>query len=147
MPRPFHFSLEKVLQYRQQLEDQAQLALAQAQKRYQEQTRRLESLKEQLQTQEEYFQAQTNITANDIWLWRNYKERLLQEIQQAEEKLRQLASEVNKRRTEAVNKAKDRKLLEKLKTNQLNKHLEQEQHKEQQEFDEMATLRHQDRHT
>lgn len=145
MARPFHFALEKVLQYRQQLEDQAQLALARAQKRYQEQNKLLDQLKEQLRDQENKFASKAQVTVNDMWLWRNYKERLLQDIRQAEKKLRQLASEVNNCRTEAINKAKDRKLLEKLKTNQHNKHLELEQHREQQEFDEMATLRYQNR--
>lgn len=147
MARPFNFSLEKVLQYRQQLEDQAQLELARAQKRYQDQHKLLDEVKEHFQNQEDEFEARNKVTVNDIWLWRNYKERLLQDIRESEEKLRQLASEVNKRRTEAVNRAKDRKLLEKLKTNQQKKHLEQEQHREQQEFDEMATLRYQNRHT
>ena len=58
-----------------------------------------------------------------------------------EERLLELAKELNKRRREAVAAARDHKLLEKLKQKQAAKHVKEEERKEQNEFDEMATIR------
>ena len=84
-----------------------------------------------------------SFTAADIWLWRAYKDRLVNDLSQAREHERVLAQEVHQRRAELVQKAKDRKLLDKLKEKQGIRHELEERLREQSVYDEMATLRHQ----
>jgi flagellar FliJ protein len=145
MPRPFHFSLQKVLDYRSQLEEQARMALAQAQAAYAEQVRRTESLRKRLAEHERNLYHDNQVNADELWLWRNYRQRLLDELRSAEARMLELAKEVNRRRREAVERSKDKKLLEKLKTQQALRHEQEEQYQEQKAFDETATLRYQSR--
>ena len=145
MARPFRFSLERVLDYRGQLEEQAKLALAKAQYAYQIQTQQAKSLREQLAAHEESLFAKGAPLPQEMWLWRTFKQRLAQDLAAAETRLLVLAKELNARRREAVQRAKERKLLEKLKQNQAERHSKNEQQREQNEYDEMATLRYQPR--
>ncbi|THB66211.1 MAG: flagellar export protein FliJ [Desulfovibrio sp.] len=145
MARPFRFSLERVLDYRIQLEEQAKLALAKAQHAYTRQSDFVQSLRALLDEHEAKLHSDENLTPQAMWLWRNYKERLLQDLAQAEALLLTLARELNTRRREAVERSKDKKLLEKLKENQAARHALDEQTREQNEYDEMATLRYQPR--
>lgn len=142
MGKPFKFTLEKVLEYRQQLEDQARLALAEARRRHQRQAALLEDLEVELARHEQAGADRQECSAEELWLWLKYKERLLQDIEEAEKELQRLARELNARREEAVTRAKDRKLLEKLKENQARNHAEQNRLVEQKTFDDMATIRH-----
>ncbi len=144
MARRFIFSLEKVLDYRAQLEEQARLQLAVAQRAYQEQVARVSGLREALARHERSLNADDGpLSAADIWLWRNYKERLFQDLAKAEATMLDCAKELNKCRREAIVRSKDRKLLEKLKTRQAIRHAEEHKLAEQKEHDEMATLRYQ----
>ncbi|WP_031481318.1 flagellar export protein FliJ [Maridesulfovibrio frigidus] len=139
MPRPYHFELEKVLDFRKQVEEQARLALAQAlvlHADHQKVVREIET-KIQIHQKNKY----EKLSADDMWLWRQYDDALKKDLQASHVRLRQLALNLQKCRTEAIKKSKDRKLLEKLKENQAKKYYEEENLKEQKEYDEMATLR------
>ncbi|WP_245577016.1 flagellar FliJ family protein [Maridesulfovibrio zosterae] len=83
-----------------------------------------------------------NLNADEMWLWRQYNEALKADLNLAVNRMKQLALNLQKCRTEAVAKSKDRKLLEKLKENQAKKYYEEENLKEQKEYDEMATIRY-----
>jgi flagellar protein FliJ len=143
MPRPFRFGLQKILDVREQLEEQAKIKLSKAQAFYMEKVRAVERLRETLTEHEASLYKEERLSAADIWLWRNYKERLLLDVARAESAMLEAAKELNRCRREAVLKAKERKLLEKLKEKQAIRHAEDEKLKEQKEFDEMATLRYQ----
>jgi flagellar protein FliJ len=143
MPRPFHFNLQKVLDYRTQLEDQAKLELAKAQRAFQEQAAVTRALAAALGAHQESFAREGNLSAARIWLWRAYKDRLDEDLAQARITEAQLAQDVRTRRAELVERAKERKLLEKLKQNQGKRHELEENRLEQAQYDEMATLRHQ----
>lgn len=143
MPRPFRFNLQKVLDYRSQLEDQAKLALAKAQQAHQRQVKLIAEINRNLVEHLESMAHATDLTAADIWLSRNYANRLAGDLFQARQREAQLAQDVRTRRLELVEKAKERKLLEKLKETQAIRHEREENRKEQAEFDEMATLRYQ----
>ena len=145
MARPFRFSLQRVLDYREQLEEQARLVLAKAQQAYQAQSDLVKSLREKLAAHEAGLFSKGAPSPQEMWLWRNYKQRLSGDLAKAETKLLALAKELNTRRREAVQRSKERKLLEKLKQNQATRHAQDEQHREQNEYDEMATLRYQPR--
>lgn len=141
MTRPFRFSLEKVLDYRQQLEDEAMMALSRAQQVYQRQVDAVEALGAGLEAHEASLYEKT-LNADEMWLWKQYKERLVQEMAEAENRMLTLARRLNEARRVAVERSKERKLLDKLKFNQRLRHEETERKKEQDAFDEMATVRY-----
>ncbi|NCC24828.1 MAG: flagellar export protein FliJ [Deltaproteobacteria bacterium] len=141
MPRPFQFRLEKVLEYRRQLEETAQQVLARARMDEARQEARLRDLTISLEEGEKRLASQSRLTAGDIWLWRNYRTRLLDEIREAEARLIQMARIAEKRRLEVLKASKDKKLLEKLKEKQAKRHEWDQLHREQEAFDEMATIR------
>jgi flagellar protein FliJ len=141
MAKPFVFRLEKVLEYRRQLEDQARMALAQAQAQHDLQKQILLDLSTRLTAHMERGFGK-HATQADIWLWSQYREALGKDLAAAKVELEQLASILQTRRQEAVLRSREKKLLEKLKDRQAKKHHEQENQREQKEFDEMATIRH-----
>lgn len=142
MAQLFHFKLEKILEYRRQLEDQAKLALAQAQRLHEAQKTLLASLRLELQSCLRELSDQKQFSQAELWLWSTYQNRLNADISQAEAKYDQLKILVESRRQELVTKAMERKLLEKLRAKQAEQHERNAQHKEQNEFDETATLRY-----
>lgn len=141
MAKPFTFKLQKVLEYREQLEDQARLALAQAQVRYQEHNAHLDELRRLYDEHSRSLSGRKELTENEIWLFLKYKERLLLDIQKGEEMLQILARRVAEARRELVIRSKDRKLLEKLKTKQAKRHVEAQNLHEQKQVDELAAIR------
>ncbi len=142
MPRAFYFSLERVLEYRVQLEEQAVLALAKAQEAYKRQIETVKNLRMNIESVQESMRQDKDGNADSIWLWRNYLLGLQQDLTREEAKSLELAQVLNKARREAVYRSKERKLLEKLKTNQMIQHEEDQKLQEQKEFDEMATIRY-----
>ncbi|WP_092375111.1 flagellar export protein FliJ [Desulfomicrobium apsheronum] len=142
MARPFLFKLEKILEYRRQLEDQAKLALSLTRQQVAEQKLRLEALHKDLEACLVELSAIKQMTQPELWLWSGWRKRLELDKTQAQAKLVELQKLAETRRLELVTKAKDRKLLEKLRAKQAEKHVQEEQRKEQKEFDETGTLRH-----
>lgn len=141
MAKPFQFKLDKVLDYRRQQEDQAMLALAAVQRRYRDQAVRLDGLKLRLSRAEAEFFGRSEYTPADLWLWRTYKQAADRDIRIAEAQLQRLAKELQNARQEVIARAKDRKLLEKLKDNQAKRYDKEARLAEQNEFDESSTLR------
>lgn len=142
MPRVFKFKLEKVLDFRRQLEDQARMALARAKEERSRQQRVCEELRQKLVEHDKAGEKLKEYGAQDIWLRRMYERRLEQDLTDANAELARLALKLQKARNDVIVRSKERKLLEKLKANQEKKHNAEEQRKEQKEFDEMATIRH-----
>ena len=145
MPKPFHFRLDKVLDYRRSLEDQATLALAKAKEahvRQEQEVARMELLLKEHVERGFAPMGGGQANENDIWLWRQYKVALGQDLAQARETLARLALKLQKCRQDALQRSKERKVMEKLKEKQAVKHHEEESLKEQKEFDEMAAIRH-----
>lgn len=142
MARPFVFKLEKVLEYRTQLEDQAKLALSKALQDMQEQAARVEELQRDLTACLDEMSRIKQMTQPELWLWSGWRNRLELDKKQAQAKLAGLERLVEERRRDLVAKAKDRKLLEKLRAKQAVRHGQEEQRKEQNAFDETATIRH-----
>lgn len=143
MPRAFRFSLQKVLDYRAQLEDQAKLALARAQRAHAEQAAKAAALDERLKAHTAAMADVDGQSAADIWLMRNFAKRLTEDLHLARMQESRLALKVQTRIAELAQKATERKLLEKLKETQAQRHDQEENRKEQAGFDEMATLRYQ----
>lgn len=141
MTRPFQFQLAKILEYREQSEDQAKMALSQAKLLLQRQHELVARLRADLAACQSRFSS-CALTQADLWLWSGWRKSLEQDIRHAEAGLAELEKKVEICRRDLVAKSKDRKLLEKLRIKQRQKHEQNEQRKEQNEFDEAATLRH-----
>lgn len=141
MGKPFSFRLQKVLEFRQQLEDQARMTLAEAQARHDVQEKAVEDLAARLAAHIEAGFG-TLSTQAEIWLWAQYRNALDKDLSTARAELSRLASILQTCRAEAVLRSREKKLLEKLKERQARKHHVAETLAEQKEFDEMATLRY-----
>ncbi|MFP4109182.1 MAG: flagellar export protein FliJ [Desulfonatronovibrio sp.] len=142
MRKRFIFNLQKVLDYRTELEDQAQLALAKSRKKYQDQIARVENLEKELARAREEIAKKENVTRDRIWLWNRYIEGLDAELKLARLTLREIAREVSSRRQKLLERSKDKKVIEKLKINQKIKFKHEQQKAEQKEFDEMSVVRY-----
>lgn len=141
MAKPFDFRLQKVLEYRQQLEDQARMALAEAQAQHAAQEAVVRDLETRLAAHiDQGFGDKA--TEADIWLWMRYREALERDLTDARGTLERLAFVLHTKRQEAVLRSREKKLLEKLKERQARKHHVAETLAEQKEYDEMATLRY-----
>lgn len=141
MSRPFHFSLEKVLEYRKQIEDQARLAFSRAQASEREQRRMLERLQEDLEKCLEEMPRSGRTNPQELWLWAEWRRHLEVDTKEAEAELGRREQLLDSCRRELVARATERKLLEKLRHRQAHRHALKEQQREQNEFDESATLR------
>jgi flagellar FliJ protein len=141
MARPFSFKLQKVLDYRGLLEEQAKGALARAQAERDGQAARLADLEDRHKAHLAKA-AESGRSANDMWLWRQYRDALEQDISRERLTLSQLEHKLHKCRQETVERSKEKKLLEKLKETQARKHNAHETAREAKENDEMATLRY-----
>ncbi|MEW5774134.1 MAG: flagellar export protein FliJ [Thermodesulfobacteriota bacterium] len=140
MPR-FQFRLQKVLEYRRQREDQAKFAFAKAKADHDLQVNVVAALRTALDEHEASLYAGKRLTEGDIWLWRQYRRRLIQDMEQAEMRLMELTRLMNARRRELVERSKERKLLERLRTQQELEFRREANAREQREYDEMATIR------
>ena len=141
MAKPFTFKLDKVLDYREQLEEQAKAALSKAKTARDAQAAKVADLEERL-TRHMDKEDESRKSSNDMWLWRQYTEAIEQDISIARMELNTLELNLHKCRTQAVERSKDKKLLEKLKSTQAKKHHDKESAREEKENDEMATIRY-----
>lgn len=142
MPRGFRFRLQKVLEYRRQREDQAKFAFAKARADQELQTTAVNNLRSALEKHESSLYAGKHLTEGDIWLWRQYRKRLIQDMERAEMRLMELTRLMNARRRELVERSKERKLLERLRSQQEIVFRREANLREQREYDEMATIRY-----
>ncbi|MGE4505676.1 MAG: flagellar export protein FliJ [Desulfovibrionaceae bacterium] len=141
MAKPFAFKLEKVLEFRRVQEDEAVAALARAQMVHDAKKAEADNLAAKLQVHSAQG-LQKNPSTQELWLWRQYKTALEQDLSAARAALAALALKLQKCRQDALERSRDRKLLEKLKETQAARHEHEQYLKEQKEFDELAAIRH-----
>lgn len=136
----FKFKLEKVLDYRRQLEEQAMQALAEARRAEELEKERLEGLKLELAAQRVNLNASIG-NAAERWLVSSYIGALQVDIRDSRRVLEIVAEEVQRRQAELVEKSKERQLLDKLRDKEAARHAHEEKLKEQRDNDETATIR------
>lgn len=136
----FRFPLQQVLQFRIQEEDQAKVRFARAQGEYLAAERRLREIETQLHEQEAALYNGT-LDMMERWLREHFVRGLREDITRTSRMLHELSKLVEQARVELVNKAKDRKILEKFKEKQAQRHAHEEKLKEQREYDEIASIR------
>lgn len=140
---PFRFRLEQVLRYRIQLEDQAKQAFALAQASFaaqQEQTAKLQAI---LAEQNNHLANPTSLTIDELWLVRQYAAVVQYDLNTSLAQEHQLQEACDQCRVDLTQKARDRKLLDKLKEKQAGKHSQEQHLIEQRVYDETATIRSQ----
>ncbi|MDL2306767.1 flagellar export protein FliJ [Desulfovibrio sp. OttesenSCG-928-C06] len=137
----FKFKLEKVLDYRKQLEEQAMQALAEARATRDAEAARLETLTLELMQQREEMQNSAAMSGSERWLTQNYIQALQYDVEYAQKNLASLEQVVAQRQNQLVEKAQERELLDKLKSRQAKRFADEEKLKEQRENDETATIR------
>lgn len=137
----FKFSLEKVLNYKEQLEKEAKAVLAELTGKSQMEKARYASLKDEELEQEKKL-AQTPLSEQgQRWLLDNYIRAIRQDIRQTQINIAKLDEEIGKARQVLAEKSKDRKIMEKLKERHFEIFKKEEQLKEQRELDEIASIR------
>jgi flagellar FliJ protein len=137
----FRFSLQKVLDYRALLEDQAKVRYAKTQAEYLEAEHRLHDLEGQLAEQERRLY-DGNPDVMERWLIEHYVRGLRDDIARTSRLLYELARIVEEARVDLVAKAKDRKILEKFRERQAERHAREERLQEQRSYDETASMRY-----
>ena len=75
------------------------------------------------------------------WLIDTYIKALRQDIQQTQKNIAMLETQIKKTQAELAEKAKDRKIMEKLKEKHFEHYKKEEQLKEQRNLDEIASIR------
>ena len=134
----FKFRLEQVLKYRSQLEDQASLAFGQARSALAAQAEKLKQLETNLESQE----SMPYRSAQEYWLRGNFIRSLREDIAEAELARQRLELLVERRRHEMVKASQERQLLDKLKEKQAERYAHEQEIKEQNNLDEIASIRH-----
>ncbi len=136
---PFRFRLQKLLEYRERREDEAKLALAQAEGALANEERRLAALEDERRAARSRQGKETH-SAADSWLWQHYLRRLDDSVAVCRRRLDELAALIAFRRQELLQRATERKLLEQLRHRHLIRHTYEEMRRDQCTLDETATL-------
>ena len=143
MAKPFRFNLERVLDIRGQLEERAKMELGKANVACAAKQREIDRLINEKNAREASMSQKAVVTPDELWLWQAYRKRLVADIQTGQVKLAELEEVRERCRRTLVTRSKDKKLLEKLKSNKAERHAQQEKLAEQNENDDMASIRYQ----
>lgn len=139
---PFRFKLQKILDYREQLEEKAKVDLANKQRTLEEAHALFERLKTELRQTEDRLFESALVPQAERWLLEQYVKGLRGDVANAALQARMHEQLVDEARKLLAARAIERKLLEKLKERQNQQYLREEQLKEQRVNDETATLRY-----
>jgi len=140
----FNFRLETVLQHRRRIEEDCQRKLAAALADLAMEKRGLAGIENSRDRGREEFQQKlkSNMTASEMLLYQRYLDQLAFDIADQKRKVAAAAQLFEKRRTELVAALKKRKVLDKLKENQMTTAAKKGLKQEQDFMNEMAVIRH-----
>lgn len=139
---PFRFAMQKVLDYREQLEEEAKVRLAAAERRLHDAQKRLDRLRGELERAADRLRDNPLMEAGERWLQEQYITGLRADVAAASLQERMMTQMAQEARKLLAARAIDKKLLEKLKERQKKHFLREEQLQEQRFNDETATLRY-----
>ncbi|MDE5878489.1 MAG: flagellar export protein FliJ [Desulfovibrio sp.] len=139
---PFRFKMQKVLDYRAQLEEEAKVRLAEAEHRLREAQDRLDAILAEVAAAEEKSRAGGLLQSGERWLHEQYLKGLHSDASAAELQCRMQRQMTEEARTLLAERAMERKLLEKLKERQKAQYQHAERLQEQHFNDEISTLRY-----
>lgn len=139
---PFTFKLQKALDYRIHLEEEAKMQLASAEKNLQESKKRRDAVREEMDRAEAKAASEPFMQSGERWLMEQYMKGLRADFAAAEMDARMKEQIVQEARKILAARAIDKKILDKLKERQKQQFFRQEQTTEQHFNDEIATIRH-----
>ena len=137
----FRFSLQQVLDYREQLSEQARVELAKVTAAVLSEERKVKELQEAIRTQETNLRALDLNNMGERWLLENFIKGLQEDLHISVAQLQTLQNALKEAQEKVAQLAKEHKVLEKLKSKQAERHAKNERQKEQQNYDETASIR------
>jgi flagellar FliJ protein len=137
----FRFNMQRVLDYRGQLEEEAKVRLAEAQRRRREAAQRLEELEAALREARDGARDIVMKSAAERWLHEGYVKGLRSDVNAASLQLQLAGKMVDEARKLLTERAVDKKMLDKLKARKKHQYMREELMREQHANDETATLR------
>lgn len=138
----FRFGMQKVLDYREQCEEEAKVRLARCRQRLQEAGALLDALAAQLQEARSALAAAPLMETADRWLHEQHIKGLEADVASAALQKRMQEQLTDEARKLLAARTMDRKVLEKLKERHCQRHMREDSLKEQRANDEAATLRY-----
>ena len=138
---PFRFKLQKVLEYREQMEEEAKVRLAQATMRHEEAVKALQAATQALAAEQQHQADNPLMSAAERWVSDQYLKGLANDVQTAGMQERMTGQMEAEARKLLAARALDRQMLDKLKERQKRTYQHEELLKEQQFNDEIATIR------
>ncbi len=139
----YHFSMEKILTYRKQLEDKAKAELGQIQANLLREQDKQARISKELRKKEESLLGILPSSKGERYLLENYVKALKVDVMEAEKEIRQLEIMLLAAKQKLTLCSKDRMVMEKLKEKNENRYKQEELQKEQREYDEIASIRYQ----
>ncbi len=137
----FSFPMQKILDYRSMLEEEAKVRLSKAQQMYKKEEERFTSIQTELRDKEAEMCQSRTLDAGSRWILENYIKGLKNDLHQSHTRLRHLHENVKQCKDLMLLRAKDKKVLEKLKDKQQERYHAAEKEQERKNNDEAATLR------
>ena len=137
----FRFNMQRVLDYRGQLEEEARVRLAEAQRRQREAAQRLEDIDAALREARDRARDTITESAAERWLHEGYVKGLCSDASAASLQLQTAGKMVDEARKLLAGRAIDKKMLDKLKARKKHQYMREELMREQHTNDETATLR------
>ncbi len=137
----FKFSLQQVLNYRTQLEQEAKIAFARIESERLREEERFKNLQSTLLEQQASLASLSGLDFEKREMIQNYVRGLREDLVKSQKYLQFLSAKVEEARKLLTEKAKDKKILEKLKEKEEKDYVYQEKQNEQKFFDEITTGR------
>ncbi len=136
----FRFRLQKVLDYKQQVEDTKKQELFHLMKIFHEEEKVLRGLHELLLKKLSEFEEkqQGELDILELLFYSGFISRLNGEIELQREKLRQLALQIEQKRGEVIAASKERRIMEKLRDKKYKEFMKEESRREQKFLDEIG---------
>ncbi len=139
---PFRFGLQQVLDYREQRKQQAQIALGHAQANLTREKNRADELDAMIIETEERLYGNAVLDIGERWLLEHFVRGLRSDAAETKSRLQTLTEHRDAMQAELILRAKEEKVLEKLKEKQAARHVAEEKLKELRSYDETAAIRY-----
>jgi flagellar FliJ protein len=139
----YRFGLQKLMDFREKMEDEKKNQLSLAQKRLEQERDKLSELRKRQKEMEKAFNEKTSkgIAVNELKLLMNYIDYYKREIKQQRMKIKMAEDYVAACRQELITATQEKKMIEKLKEIDFKKHLYEEQKKEEKLIDDLVSFK------
>lgn len=139
----YKFRLQKLLDYKKNLEEEKKNELGKAFKRLEEEKNRLFALKQSLNEMNGTFQEKTSqgLAVNKLKILANYIDYYKRGIKEQRTKIKMAEEYLSICREELIKATQEKKMIEKLKETDYNKYLYNEQKKEEKLVDELVSFK------